>query len=206
MITIHNTVDSEKIQRLSKEAIDLNFDDTEIKICAVGKLLKNKGFDRLVHIQKLLKEKGYRSHFYFIGEGSLRAEIESYCLKHGLESTVTLLGFLNNPFPYMRRCDLFVCASLQEGYSTATTEALILGLPVLTTNVSGMSEMLGNNNDYGIITENSEKALLNGLLQLLDRPGMLEHYKKMAQIRGMQFSTQNLVAETEHFIEDILAS
>ena len=62
----------------------------------------------------------------------------------------------------MTQSDLFVCSSISEGYSTAVTEALILGLPVVTTDCSGMNELL-QGEKYGIITENSEATLLKVL-------------------------------------------
>ena len=55
---------------------------------------------------------------------------------------------------YVARCDWFICPSFEEGFSTAATEALVVGTPVVTTLCSGMKEMLGENNEYGIIVEN----------------------------------------------------
>ena len=55
-----------------------------------------------------------------------------------MEKYVDLIGYDINPYKYMSKCDLFVCASYAEGFSTAATEALVLGLPVCTVNVSGM--------------------------------------------------------------------
>ena len=75
-----------------------------------------------------------------------------------MESTVTLLGYQTNPYKYVAGCDLFVCSSYAEGFSTAATEALIVGTTVCTVEVSGMKEMLGENNEYGIVTENSEEG------------------------------------------------
>ena len=71
-----------------------------------------------------------------------------------MDTYVDFLGYQTNLYKYVAKCDLFVCASHAEGFSTAATEALILGVPVCTVEVSGMKEMLGENNEYGIITEN----------------------------------------------------
>ena len=73
---------------------------------------------------------------------------------------------------YMKRCDLFVCASHAEGFSTAATEALIVGLPVCTVEVSGMREMLGAHNEFGVITNNDEEALYKGIKELIENPEM----------------------------------
>lgn len=100
----------------------------------------------------------------------------------------------------MVKCDLFVCASYSEGFSTATTEALILGIPVCTVEVAGMKEMLGENNEYGIIVQNDEKALYKKIKLLVERKDLLEHYKKQAEKRGIMFSTEKTVAEVERML------
>ena len=103
---------------------------------------------------------------------------------------------------YVSKCDLFVCASHSEGFSTAATEALIVGTPVCTVEVSGMKEMLGENNEWGIVTDNDEEALYQGIKQLLDDPALLAHYKEKAAQRGKMFSTENTVKA----VEDMLLS
>ena len=113
--------------------------------------------------------------------------------ENGLEDNFKLLGYWTNPYKYVAGCDLFLCASTAEGFSTAATEALIVGTPVCTVEVSGMKEMLGENNEYGIVTENNEEALYRGIKKLLDDPALLAHYKQQATIRGKDFSTENTV-------------
>ena len=58
---------------------------------------------------------------------------------------------------------MYICSSRREGFSTAVTEALILGLPTVSTNCSGAEELLGKNNEYGIVVENSEIGIYKGL-------------------------------------------
>src|SRR5699024_509399 len=115
----------------------------EIKIIGVGKLLKNKGFDRILHIAKKLLDEKFPVHVYILGDGPEREALNNYISENKMENQVTLLGYQLNPYKYIAQCDLFVCASYAEGFSTAATEALILGIPVCTVEVSGMREMLG---------------------------------------------------------------
>ena len=97
---------------------------------------------------------------------------------------------------------MFVCSSFSEGFSTAATEALIVGTPVCTVEVSGMREMLGDNNEYGVVTKNSEDELFEGIKMLLDNANLLAHYKKQAEIRGKDFNTEKTVKA----VEDMLLS
>jgi glycosyltransferase involved in cell wall biosynthesis len=119
-----------------------------------------------------------------------------------MTDSFTLLGYRTNPYQYVKNCGLFVCASLSEGFSTAATEALIVGTPVCTTRVSGMDELLGDN-EFGLITENNEEALYAGIKQLLDDPKLLERYRQQAKKRGTDFSTEYTVGQVQMFLHHI---
>ncbi len=202
---LYNTNETAQIVDQSKEAVeDGIFREGEVRLCGVGKLMPIKGFDRIARIHKVLRDEGYPVHTYVLGEGSERQNIEKYIKENGMEDTFTLLGYRTNPYKYVANCDLFLCASTAEGFSTAATEALIVGTPVCTVDVSGMKEMLGENGEYGIVTENSEDALYLGIKKLLDDPSLLEHYKAQAQKRGRDFSTEETVKAVEKMLETVL--
>ena len=114
-----------------------------------------------------------------------------------------LLGYNTNPYKYLIQSDLFVCSSVAEGFSTAATEALILGTPVVTVDVSGMKEMLGENNEFGIVTENNEDALYEGIKTMLTTPGMLDDYAKRAKERGKYFNTETTTKAVEKMLESL---
>lgn len=196
--TLYNTNESQEIVQKSREEVEAGlFQKDEINICAVGKIEAVKGFDRLARIQKKLSDDGFATHFYILGCGKEKENIEAYLHKNHIENTFTFLGYQVNPYKYMAKGDLFVCSSYSEGFSTAATEALIVGTPVITTRVSGMKEMLGENNEYGIITENNDEALYLGIRELISDPTKLEHYKKRAEIRGRDFSKEKTVRAVE---------
>ena len=195
---LYNTNESDKIVRLSQEDVEQGMiGSDEIKLVGVGKLLKSKGFDRVIRIVKRLKEQGYPIHFYVLGDGPERSNLQEYIQQNGLERNVTLLGYQLNPYKYIAKCDLFVCASFAEGFSTAATESLIIGIPVCTVEVSGMKEMLGENNEYGLVVENNDKDLYQGIKRFIVEPGLLEYYRKQAEMRGKDFSTKKTVKAVE---------
>ena len=201
---LYNTNESAKIMALSGEKMeDGLFSDREIKLVGVGKLLKNKGFHRLLPIVQKLRRDGHPVHLYILGIGPMEAALKQQAADLGIADAVTLLGYQTNPYKYVAKCDLFVCASYAEGFSTAATEALIVGTPVCTVEVSGMKEMLGELGEWGIVTENDEEALYQGIRRLLDEPSLLAHYKKQAEERGRTFSTENTVKAVQGmFLEE----
>ena len=195
---LYNTNETNKILALSQEEAALPRD--AFCWCGVGKVVPVKGFNRMIRIQKRLIEDGYKTHLCILGEGAQRTELEKLVTDCGVADSVTFLGYQTNPYKYVSKCDLFVCASHSEGFSTAATEALIVGTPVVTTLVSGMKEMLGENDAWGIVTENDENALYLGIKRVLDDPKLLAHYQEKAAQRGKTFSTENTVREVEKLL------
>ncbi len=201
---LYNTNDTPRILKLMHDFIDDTFRTDEINLIAMGKIVPLKGFDRLARITKRLREDGIPVHTYILGIGPQKDEIEAYIRENNLSDAYTFLGYKTNPYKYVSKADLFVCSSHAEGFSTAATEALIVGTPVCTVEVSGMKEMLGEHNEYGVVTENNEDALYEGIHNMLTTPGMLEHYKKQAEIRGEMFSTTETVRAVEEMLEDLV--
>ena len=201
-VVLYNTNESDKILSMAEEPMEDIFRADEIKLIGVGKIEEVKGFDRLARVHKRLIEEGYPVHTYILGEGSKQDELSAFLEAENIRDSFTFLGYQTNPYKFVKNCDLFVCSSHSEGFSTAATEALIVGTPVCTVEVSGMKEMLGENNEWGIVTENDEEALYQGIKRLLDDPAFLAHYKEKAAQRGKTFSTANTVSA----VEDMLLS
>lgn len=200
---LYNTNETVDILRAASEKLEKDIDKIDKNMCIVGKIAINKGVDRILRIHRRLLSEGINIHLYYLGVGPEEDNLKAYIAKEGIENKVTFLGYQTNPYKYVRACDLFVCASLAEGFSTAATEALIVGTPVVTVDVFGMKEMLGENNEYGLVTENSEEALYEGIKKMLTTPGMLEDYAKRADERGKYFSTENTVKAVENMLESL---
>ncbi len=198
---VFNTNESEKIKVLSAEAVDSReFDNNDVKIIGVGNLGNNKGFQRVIPTISQLRKEGYNARYFVLGEGGMHSELLKLAKSEGVSEYVTFLGYQTNPYKYVAKCDLFVCSSYAEGFSTAATEALIVSTPVCTTEVSGMKEMLGENNEWGVVVENTDEALFEGIKSLVSSPELLKHYKEKAKERGKIFSTEETVKATEEFL------
>ena len=200
----YNTNETARILKQAEEpAADVDFPAGTVALCAVGKLTPNKGFDRLIRIHDRLLREGYPVGTLILGEGPERSALEKMIREKKLESSVVLPGYRTNPYKYVAGSDLFVCASFAEGFSTAATEALIVGTPVCTVEVSGMKEMLGENNEWGIVTDNDEDALYRGIKRLLDDPALLAHYREQAARRGETFRTENTVSAVQELLNTL---
>lgn len=201
---LYNTVASNTIISKSKEQVDdVVFYRDELNVVSVGRIIPMKGYDRLVRVHKRLIERGINHKVYIIGEGGQQADLESYIKENHLKDSFIFVGFRDNPYKYVANADLFVCSSRREGFSTAVTESLIIGTPVLSTNCSGAYELLGEKNEYGIVTDNSEEGIYQGMKKILTNKELLEHYKDKAIMRGKMFSIEKTVAAVEKMLDEL---
>ena len=174
-ITLHNPIDKKEIWEQAQTDKHLPL-SPGIRLVSVGRFVPLKAYMRLLHIVKKLREQGYPVELWLLGEGEERANYEKYISEYELDDVVTLWGFERNPYPYIKASSLYVCSSEYEGYSTAVHEALIVGIPVVSTDVSGADELL-HHGECGLITANDEESLYEGLKSLLNCPEKLDQYK-----------------------------
>ena len=199
VVVKYNPIDVEEIVSKSKEKIEE--ETKKFNMISVGRLSKQKGYDRLLKIVKKLKEDGFDFKLSIIGIGPKEEELKNYIKENELEEYVSLLGFKANPFPYVKKSDLFVCSSRAEGFSTVACEAAILGIPIVTTNCSGMEELLGNS-EYGLITDNEEEPLYVGLKSILADNKLYELYKQKIKKLRSKFDVKSATKNIEELFED----
>ena len=204
MDVLYNTNETGLIAEKAKIPVgDEAFVGDGLKVCSVAKLIPNKGFDRLLNVHKRLLDEGIRHTIYILGIGEEEETLRRKICEYGVGDTFVLLGFRDNPYRYVARCDLYVCSSRREGFSTAVTESLIVGTPVVSTDCSGARELLGEQNEYGIVVENSEEGIYAGMRRMLTEPETLAHYRKKAVERGAYFSKEKTVKAVEEMLDSL---
>lgn len=134
-----------------------------------------------------------------VGDGPDREKLTKYINDNNLNNSVYLLGSKSNPYKYIKNSDLFVCSSRWEGFSTVISEAVILEKPVITTRVSGTEELFLNNK-YGLITENNEESLYEGLKNIITNKELYIYYKNKVKERSVFFEQEILVNRIEKII------
>jgi glycosyltransferase involved in cell wall biosynthesis len=141
-------------------------------------------------IARLLKEKGYVFRWYLVGDGRLRFELENAIRSYGLENQVVLLGGKQNPYPYIKNCDLYVQPSFSEAYCLTLAEARILCRPIVTTNATGNGEQIRDGENGLIVESMTAEALAEGIKTLLDHPEMMEKFKNTLKTESYDYSKQ----------------
>ena len=191
--TIYNPIDTDVILHGAKQPFNIT-PSSSFKIVTVGRLVQQKGFDRLIRIVGKLWRNGKNVELFIIGGGFERKKLERIIQEEKLENQVHLMGFLKNPYALMAKMDLFVCSSRAEGYSLAIAEAMTLGLPVVSTNCAGPKELLGNG-EYGMLVDNNPEALYKGLLQLIVSPALLEELKQKSLEKGKVLGVERTMVQ-----------
>lgn len=163
---LSNPIDSEAILRSSEKPIDVPvFASNMVNLVCVGRLSEEKAHLRLLHAIQRIRT-SHPCRLVLVGDGSMRQTLEQYVSEHRLENHVIFAGKQMNPYPYIRQADLLVLPSQQESFGLTLLEAMILRTPVLTTATTGGCT-LTENGVYGILVENSEEALCNGVADYL---------------------------------------
>lgn len=202
MEVLYNTNETEQIREQALHPIeDPRFPEEGLTVCSTGKLIPLKGFDRLLAVHKRLLDEGIPHKICILGIGEEQKALEREIARLGVQDSFLLLGYQTNPYQYVARCDLYVCASHREGFSTAVTESLVVSTPVVSTDVSGARELLGENDEYGIVVENSVDGIYQGMKRMLSDPDLLAHYKEKAKERGSFFSRTETVKAVEAMLD-----
>lgn len=200
-IVLYNTIDSIDIIRKGKEPLPKGIKKRKKTVLLVGRLSCPKNIIRLLKAHKQILENGIEHDVWILGEGEERKKIEKFITENQLHDSVTLFGFQDNPYCFMREADVLVCSSDYEGFSTYITEGLILGKPIVTTDVSGMRELLGDS-VYGVLTGVNDKEFCEGLKSVLEGgEAELNRLALLAAIRGKDFIADQMVAQTESFFK-----
>lgn len=97
MMTQYNPVDSLEIEKKSKEKLDEEY-HAQVKLISIGRLVDQKGYDRLISVVNKLKNKYSNFEIWILGDGEQRNELETYIKQHQLENYFKLKGFKNNPY------------------------------------------------------------------------------------------------------------
>ncbi len=197
-----NPICSDEIIKKSVEPITKELNHNGRIVCSVGRLVKAKGYDRLLEVHNRLIKEGIIHTLWIIGEGQERKKLENYITDNHLEDTVNLVGYSKNPFKYVKNADIFVCSSRVEGLSSAVLEATILEKIIVSTNCPGTEEILGSDGQAAMIVENDTEALYIGLKEILTNPMLRDKYQKNIKQRSKLFNIDNVIKQIENIFDE----
>lgn len=200
---LYNVIDDINIREKAMSPMTIPAAKKRTTVLSVGRLSYPKRFLRLLMAHKRLLEEGLPHDLWVLGDGPERELLEQYISENNLQDSVWMPGFVENPYPYMKTADVLACSSVYEGFSTFATEGIVLGKPFVTTNVSGMKELLGDS-EYGMIVENDDDSFYLGLKRMIQDDALRKQFADSAKQRSKAFSAAHLVEEAERFFEKLV--
>lgn len=185
---ILDIVDPKLIESLSNEEIVFE-DKSYTNILTVARLvIQHKGYDLAVKAAALLKRDNYKFKWFVVGDGQDREKLEKLIEEYGVKDCFILLGKKENPYTYMKNCDIYVQPSYKEGFGLTVIEAKILKKPIVCTNFNTARELINNGED-GLIIEKNENELYLGIKKYIDDKkfigDIIENLKKKDQYNSI---------------------
>ncbi|TXE11659.1 glycosyltransferase [Seonamhaeicola algicola] len=175
-LVIKDIVDDRLIHQLSKE-VEYPFTDKENNkiILTVGRLADAKGLDLAIQACHILRQKKYNIKWYVIGEGPKRKELEHLINKLDISKYFILLGYKENPYPYIKSCNIYTQTSFFEGLGLTLIEASILQKPIVTTNFPTASKIIEHGRT-GLICDMNADAIANSIEEYITSPKLVNKF------------------------------
>lgn len=203
---IYNGLPSQKIRQKALEPLPDSIQQIfeQPTVLTVGRLDHQKAQEYLIAAHALLRAKGIQHNLAIVGEGGLLSALKQQALDLGVSDTVHFLGFQQNPYKFMNHATAFAFSSRFEGFGLVLVEAMLCGLPTVSTDCpSGPREVLGDG-QYGVLVESENaQALADGLEQILCNPARRQQLSNLALIRGEAFDEQDTTQQWTELLEEL---
>ena len=187
---IYNGYELERIKELSLEEPSQNFFNNQKVIVAVGRLSHEKGLDFLIKAFKIVR-KELDCKLIILGEGPLKKILLNLAKDLCLEKDIHFLGYQKNPYPFIKKSNIFVLPSIIEGLPGALIQALILNKNIISTNCKfGPREILKNGKLGKLIPIKDKKRLAKEIINELNNPSPI---KKKIDLDLDRFHMKNIV-------------
>lgn len=199
-VVLHNPNDTKLIRAKAQEKVE-DLPKKGFTFINASRLdIFHKGFDRLIGAVKRLKDEGFAFYVWILGDGKDREAVERLIAENGLTDRVILAGAKTNPYKYIRAADCYICSSRHEGFSMVVAETVILGTPVISTDISGAREMLGDS-EFGLVEDNSEEGIYSGMKRVLSDTAYFRHLQEQAAKRTGFLNEEKIIRQLEAYFD-----
>lgn len=184
----------------------LGLGERDVVIGTVANLRANKDYPNLLAAARLVVDQDPAVRFVAVGQGPLEDELRAQHRRLGLGDRFFLLGYREDAVRVMSACDVFCLASRHEGLPVALMEALVLGLPVVATDVGGVREVVSHGGEAVLVPPARPDLLAAALVALAGDPDRRAAMAAKALERGRAWSAERAVRRTEDVYREVLRS
>ena len=174
------------------------------KIVSVGRMTKQKNQKMLISVFKRIHDRHPNYELVIYGEGPLREELHAKIKELNLDNCVSLPGISNNIHEDIADAEIFVLPSNYEGLSNALMEAMLMGLPSISTNCAGSDEIIDNYKNGLLVPIGDENEMFNAIEKLINDKNLRKIISKNA-IKSMErYKEENIAEMWDNIINTIL--
>jgi len=193
---INNLIPLNTIHELSKGASP--FDKTLPVLISAGRLVYEKGFDILIKAHAKLISKGVKHRLIILGEGPEKTNLQNLVENLGVQNSILFAGFHTNPYIWIKNSTIFALSSRFEGFSLVLLEAMLLGIPVISTNCpDGPAEILEDGKYGKLVPHEDINSIAEAIESLLTNESLALHYKAQGLERAQHFSVERILPQFE---------
>lgn len=196
---IYNPVAKEELRERAKAAIEHPWFERMDQpiILSAGRLTRQKDFTTLIRAFDLVRQQ-LPARLVILGEGELRPELEALVQQLGLQTCVSLPGFMNNPYAYMARASAYVLSSVWEGMPNAAIEAMVLGTPIIATDCeTGPYEVLDGGKYGRLVPVGDATAMAESIADVITQRGSHQPSAEWLEL----FSLDECANKYLHFLQ-----
>lgn len=169
------------------------------RLLSVGRFSEAKNYDNVPDICRRMVETGVEVKWFIIGFGGDEQLIRDKITEAGMQEHVIILGKRNNPYPYIKACDIYVQPSRYEGKSVTVREAQMLCKPVVVTNYPTASSQIRNGID-GIIVPMDNEGCAKGLAEVIVDKALQE--RLVCYLECHDYGNENEVENIYRIVEE----
>ena len=163
------------------------------RLINIGRLYEQKNQKMLIDAFCKVKEHFSEYELGIFGEGPLEKELQDYIKAKGLTGSVKLMGKSTEIVKELKASEVFCLSSDYEGMSNAMIEAVCLGLPIVTTDISGAKDVIVNGENGYIVNVNDAVGFANGILKILSNEELKKQMERNNLAKAEMFRTDTIV-------------
>ena len=181
-------------------------------IVGIGRLVPNKNFSLLLNAFAISNS---QRDLVILGRGPEMSALNALSVNLNIDKRVHLLGFKENPYPYISNADYLISSSNAEGFPNGIVEAMCLGKPVIATNCeSGPAELLTGDSltktasylcaEYGILCPVNDVTAMEQAINVMENPNVAKKYQRSSMQRGQSFSCEAMCNTFNQLMDRVL--
>ena len=203
MRTIYNPAFDPEIPEKSREAVNFDWlnDDDKNVVIGVGSLKPQKDFSMLLDAIYQLEDDN--THLVILGKGDLKQDLIQQANELGIRDRISFPGFVDNPYAYMAKADVFALSSAWEGFGNVIVEAMACETPVVCTDCPGGPAEILDNGTYGpLVPVGDDTAMAEAIQQLFEDPTDPD----LLVSRAQDFTIEKIVDQYEEELDSVVGN